>query len=73
MITKITRAYTRHYSDNGQTFAYVEWIDNKGRSGRTEGAQHSDCCVRTPHFATHMQALLNRAEREGLTIERERW
>ena len=62
MITKITRAYTRHYSDNGQTFAYVEWTDNKGRSGRTEGKRNG----------LHMAALLQRAQREGVTIERQR-
>lgn len=73
MITKITRAHIRTYSDSGQVTAYVEWIDNKGRTGRTEGSQHSNCCVREPHFGTHMQALLQRASREGLTVESERW
>lgn len=32
----ITRAYVRHYSDNGQTKAYVEWSDGS----RTEGHAH---------------------------------
>lgn len=73
MISKITRAYVRTYTDNGQTVAYVEWIDNKGKSGRTEGGIHSDCCVREPHFGSHMTALLDRAKREGLQVEREQW
>ena len=62
-ITKITRAYVRTYSDSGQTTAYVEWVDNKGESGRTEGKPDS----------THMQALLNRAKRESVEVERQRW
>lgn len=63
MITKITRAYIRTYTDNGQTVAYVEWIDDEGESGRTEGQPTN----------AHMQALMQRAKREGLTVERERW
>lgn len=63
MIVKITRAYIRHYSDNGQTVAYVEWIDDKGKSGRTEGKQNG----------LHIRELLKRARREGLTVEREQW
>jgi hypothetical protein len=63
MITKITRAYVRTYSDNGQTIAYVEWVDDKGKPGRTEGRESNE----------HMIALLLRAKREGVTVERERW
>ena len=37
MIAKITKAYTRIYTDNKQHKAYVEWIDENGNSGRTEG------------------------------------
>ncbi len=37
MIAKITRAYIRHYTDNNQKTAYVEWIDRRGRAGRIEG------------------------------------
>lgn len=73
MITRITKAYIRKYSDNGQTVAYVEWIDGKGKTGRTEGSEHRDCCIPTPHFGTHMQALLDRATREGVTVERQQW
>lgn len=63
MIARITKAYIRTYSDNGQTTAYVEWVSDKGKSGRTEG----------PPDNTHMQALLQRARREGVTVKRERW
>lgn len=61
MIARITRAYVRHYADNGQTTCYVEWRDVKGRNGRTEGN------------GVHMAALLARAEREGVTVDCERW
>lgn len=63
MITKITKVYIRTYSDSGQTTAYIEWIDNRNKTGRTEGKPDN----------THMQALLNRAKREGVEIERQRW
>ena len=70
MITKITAAYVRHYSDNGQTTAYVEWINSHGKTGRTEGA--ADPRTRTP-IGAHMTALLDRAAREGVTIEQQIW
>lgn len=63
MIRTITRAYTRHYRDNDQRTAYVEWRDHKGRTGRTEGRRES----------LHMRALLARALAEGLTIDKEEW
>lgn len=56
---RITAAYVRHYRDNGQTTAYVEWADGS----RTEG------CL----SGMHMQALFERARREGLTIGRQVW
>lgn len=66
-IVKITRAYVRHYTDNNQTVAYVEWIDHRGVPGRTEGAfkppMASGCGL-------HMLALFARARREGITKER---
>lgn len=68
----ITRAYIRHYSDNGQTKAYVEWADG----ARTEGDfGPCPCCgqARLDNLGTHMAALFARAQREGLTIERETW
>lgn len=63
MIAKITRAYTRTYSDSGQTTCYVEWEDRNGRAGRTEGAAVDG----------HMAALLARAKREGVPHETQRW
>lgn len=63
---KITRAYTRYYGDNKQTKAYVVWSDGS----RTEGDARS--YNRVP-IGSHMQALFDRALREGLTIERETW
>jgi len=53
----ITRAYVRHYNDNGQIIGYVEWSDRS----RTEGDLKS----------THMIALLRRAQREGSLMPRE--
>lgn len=63
MITQITKAYIRTYSDSGQVTAYVEWVDNKGKTGCTEGEENN----------LHMAALLKRAEREGVEVERQRW
>lgn len=63
MIAQITKAYIRHYRDNDQTTAYVEWRDARGKTGRTEGNPEN----------THMSALLARAEREGIAIERQVW
>lgn len=62
-IARITRAYVRTYSDNGQITAYVEWLDSKGGCGRTEG----------PERNAHMAALIKRAQREGITLMRETW
>jgi len=64
MIKKTTAAYVRHYSDNGQTTAYVEWVDTQGKTGRTEG----------PPKNAHMQALMSRYEREhGRPVAKEMW
>jgi hypothetical protein len=63
MISKITATYTRHYSDNDQTTTYVEWTDRSGKSGRTEGSATNP----------HMEALLNRAAREGIQHEHQNW
>lgn len=63
MIKQITKAYVRTYSDSGQVTAYVEWVDRRGTSGRTEGKPDG----------AHMRALMSRAEREGVKVERERW
>jgi len=55
----VTKAYIRHYSDNGQTKAYIEWADG----ARTEGERNN----------LHMRELFKRTEREGITITRETW
>lgn len=70
----ITKAYIRHYSDNGQTFAYVEWSDGSRTEGRLPArekatAEHTSIYL----FGLHMGALLERAQHDGLTITRERW
>lgn len=72
MTNKIKRIYTRHYRDNGQLVAYVEWADG----ARTEGQADRSTNPRHPttfSFGTHMHALFNRAKREGLTMQREVW
>jgi len=62
MIRRITDAEIRHYDDNGQTIAYVSWIDSRSERGTTQGNPDN----------LHMQALLQRAEREGVTIRESR-
>jgi len=75
MIAKITRTYVRRYRDNGQTTAYVEWVDHKGQAGRTEGAVRSrdNSQPLAAVYGDHMGALMARAICCGLTIEREVW
>lgn len=68
MIAKINRAVIRHYADNGQTRAYVEWTDVRGYQGRTEG----DSFALWPR-GYHLGALFARARREGVQIEMESW
>lgn len=63
MIIKVTDAYTRQYRDNGQVTTYVEWLDAKGTTGRTEGDAGNP----------HMAALLSRAAREGIAHRQEIW
>jgi hypothetical protein len=62
-IDHITKAYIRTYEDNDTTKAYVEWVDEKGKPGRTEG---------DPEGA-HMKALLDRAKREKIKVENQKW
>lgn len=62
-IKEITKAYIRTYEDNGQVTAYVEWIDDKGKPGRTEGKPDG----------AHMKALLDRAKREKVKVEQQKW
>mgnify|MGYP001617495258 FL=1 len=62
-IRNITKVYIRRYSDSGQTTSYVEWVDHRGRPGRTEGDDHNP----------HMRALIARANREFVPVEYENW
>lgn len=64
MIAKIDRLIVRTYRDNGQTVAYVHWTDNHGRHGRTESSQPN---------SSHIRALFDRGERQGLTPEFQVW
>lgn len=76
MIAKFTRIYVRHYSDNGDTKAYAEWIDGRGTKGRTEGGatyHGRPHHIPTYSFGTHMHALFAAAKRQGLRLERETW
>lgn len=70
-IARITRAYTRHYSDNGDTKSYVEWIDTNGETGRTEGDAYGKNYMEP--VGAHMQALFARAIREGVNPTSEVW
>jgi hypothetical protein len=63
MIVKFIRSYIRRYRDNEQTIAYVEWIDHKGKEGRTEG----------PPTNTHMLALMNASDRQKAPFKYEVW
>jgi hypothetical protein len=68
-IQKITKAYVRLYTDTGQCKAYVEWIDDKGQAGRTEGESDTAWGPKS----THMVALFNAAKRDGIIPTWERW
>ena len=65
---QIKRVYTRHYRDNNQRTAYVEWADGS----RTEGPADDYHGVLVP-CGVHMGMLFDKALRDGLTIERETW
>lgn len=75
MIAKITAAYTRHYRDNGQTTAYVEWIDHNGRAGRTEGAVNrtKPGATMAEKYGPHMGSLIARAICQGVNVEHQVW
>lgn len=62
-IKEITKAYIRTYTDSGQVKAYVEWVDDKGKKGRTEGDPENG----------QMKALLERAKREKVRVETQKW
>lgn len=62
-IVRFTHAHVRHYANNGQSTAYVEWVDDEGRVGRTEGHPSG----------YHMRQLLARAQRMGVSATVEKW
>lgn len=64
----IKRIYTRHYRDNDQRTAYVDWADGS----RTEGRAIEYHGVLVPESA-HLGALFDRAIASGLSVEREVW
>lgn len=64
----ITKAYTRHYRDNGQNVACVEWSNGS----TTIGAAKRYHGILIP-LGEHMGALFDRALRDGLTIGKEVW
>ena len=75
-IARITKAYIRHYADNGQTTAYVDWFVNRGKPGRTEGSAlwlREDLDHRHAPKGEQMRALFARAQRDGVAITREIW
>lgn len=65
---KIKRAYTRHYRDNDQRSAYVDWADGS----RTEGEAEDYHGILLP-VGMHMGLLFERALAQGLKIEHEIW
>lgn len=69
---KISRVYVRHYSDNGQTMAYVDWADGSRTCGDLHYLDHPHRTL-APTFGAHMHALFARAKREGLRLQRETW
>lgn len=62
-IKEITKVTIREYSDSGQVKAHVEWVDQKGKKGVTEGDPEN----------AHMKALIDRAKREKVKIEKDKW
>lgn len=62
-IARINSVETRYYSDNGQTKVYVNWTDEQGTTGTTEGEPGG----------LHIEELIRRARREGANILNTRW
>ncbi len=62
-IERITEAGIIHFTDNDSTRAYVAGFDTRGKSFRTEGSPDN----------AHMQSLLARAKREGISVKKETW
>lgn len=62
-IASIHAANVRLYTDSGQVQANVYWRDTRGELGCTSG----------PPKNSHMKALLQRAKREGVKVQAQRW
>lgn len=76
MTNSIKRVYTRHYTDNGQRTAYVDWADGSRTESTTQRFYQRMPLGKGVHlftFGAHMHALFARAKREGLRMERETW
>lgn len=73
MIARITRAYVRHYRDNGDRVAYVEFVDDKGKRGRLEAPVRAATGTLAQVYGEHMGAVMARAICNGIKIERETW
>jgi hypothetical protein len=65
-IAKITKAELITFSDTGQIAASFEWLDHKGRTGRTVGYARASF----PFFQDHLQALAWRAACEGVQMKK---
>jgi hypothetical protein len=63
MVVQITSMIVRTYGDTGAKRVYVEWIDDNGETGRTEGEVDN----------THMRALIARGGLMGVPLVIETW
>lgn len=73
MIARITRACVRHYRDSDSRVAYVDWIGDDGRAGRTEAPVRAVTGTLAQVYGLHVGALMARAICHGVEIERETW
>jgi hypothetical protein len=73
MIAHITKAYTCRYRDNGQHTAYVEWVDHRGCTGRTEAPVLRSSGTLAEVYGLHMGALMARAICTGHAPTHEKW
>lgn len=71
---KIKSAAIRYYRDNQQIQGRIEWENGSTTTGN--GTRKNSCFLLRPSsidFGTHMDSLMLRAVREGLTVAVERW
>ena len=62
-IARITDAEIHHYTDTGGKQAHVYWEDQRGHLGHTAGEIGG----------AHVEALLERARREGVRVKRTKY